>query len=210
MTLYKRLKEHLPDTKSVVSDNESLLINRRDYHVSQISPVNAHINFLGLQIGYPYRVLLAFLDQIASGLVKDDFNVIISDPSLTIAGYYSWMRAGGHMGCGRVYAPKGVGKFPQKTGIEGELLTEFAQSTEANPNSRPNESRRHLFTFVLGNTKKPEQTIFAADRYSEVDKGILILKDYARVDAFDEREYCEGKLIFPAVTFEGHAFALKT
>jgi hypothetical protein len=154
-------------------------------------------------------VLLSFLDQFACGIVKGDFNVIISDPSLTIAGYYCWMRAGGNVANGRVYAPKGIGKFPERSGILGELLSDFGQATESNPNSRPETDRQTLFTFVLGNTKKPEQTIFAADRFTEVERGILILKDYSRVDAFDEREYCEGKLLFPSVTFEGHAFVLK-
>jgi hypothetical protein len=208
-SLYTSLKEHLPESKSVVSDAESLLLNRRDFHVSQISAVNANLNFLGVNVGYPYRVLLAFLDQVCGSLIKEDFNVILSDPSMAIAAYYCWMRSGGTLRRGRVYAPKGVGRFVTKPSLLGELLQEFAQVTASKPDSKPLDDRIQLFSIVLGNTKKPEQTIFAADRFAEVTQGLIILKDYGRVDAFDEREYLESKGIFPAVTFEGHAFALK-
>jgi hypothetical protein len=209
MTLYTTLKEHLPAAKSVVSDAESLLLNRRDFHVSQISPVNATLNFLGINVGYPYRVLLSFLDQMAGVLIKDDFNIMLSDPSMAVGAFYSWMRAGGSLKIGKVYAPKGIGRFPEKAGLLGELISDFSRITETSPSSKPDASRNQLFTLVLGNTKKPEQTVFAADRFAEAHTGLLVLKDYGRVDAFDEREYLESKNIFPAVTFEGHAFALK-
>jgi hypothetical protein len=209
MTLYTTLKHHIPAAKSVVSDAESLLLNRRDFHISQISSVNATLNFLGINVGYPYRVLLSFLDQMSGALVKGDFNVMLSDPSMAIGAFYSWMRAGGSLARGRVYAPKGIGRFPEKHGLLGELISDFTKVTEADPSSKPTQERNDLFTLVLGNTKKPEQTVFAADRFAEARTGLLVLKDYGRVDAFDEREYLESKSIFPAVTFEGHAFALK-
>jgi hypothetical protein len=209
MTLYTQLKAHLPPAKSVVSDAESLLLNRRDFHVSQISAVNANLNFMGINVGYPYRLLLALLDQLCGALIKEDFNVVLSDPSLAVAAYYCWMRSGGGLNRGKVYAPKGIGKFASKPSLLGEMIAEFSSITEAKATSRPRDERVELFTIILGNTKKPEQTIFAADRYTEAKEGLLILKDYGRVDAFDEREYLESKGIFPAVTFEGHAFALK-
>lgn len=209
MTLYSKLKPHLPPAQAFISDEESLLLNRRDYHVSQISSVNAVLNCLGTNVGYPYRVLLAFLDQFSGGMAKADFNIVLSDPSLTVAALIVWIRAGGGDGRGKVYAPKGVGRMAPVSSLLGEMLADFAAHCDTRPDSRPPGDRLSLFTFVLGNTKTSAQTIFAADRYAEVPKGLLILKDYARVGAFDERDYVEGKQIFPAVTFEGHAFALK-
>jgi len=209
VNLLQKLKDHLPESKCAISDDENLLLNRKDYHISQISPVNAMLNFLGVRVSYPYRVLMALLDQMCAGVVKGDFNIVISDPSLTVAGFYCWVRAGGGGAIGQVYAPKGCGKFPVLAGLLGEFVTDFAEHVHVKADSKPEADRRQLFTIVLGNTKKGEQTVFAADRYAEVERGILVLKDYARVDGFDEREYLESKGIFPAVTFEGHAFAIK-
>lgn len=209
MNLLKRLREHLPENKGAIADAENLLLNRKDYHISQISPVNATLEFLGFKVSYPYRVLMSFLDQMCAGLIKDDFNIIIADPSLAVAGFYCWMRAGGGGGRGQVYAPKGYGRFPEVPGLLGEMIKDFVSHSHVKAASKPDAVRRPLFTIVLGNTKKGEQTIFAADRYSEAERGLLVLKDYARIDAFDEREYLESKMILPAVTFEGHAFAIK-
>jgi hypothetical protein len=43
----------------------------------------------------------------------------------------------------------------------------------------------------------------------EIKYGALLLKDYAKVGAFDERDYLESKLVFPTTLFEGHALAMK-
>jgi hypothetical protein len=209
MSLYTKLKPYLPEAKNIISDNECLLLNRRDFHISQISSVNATLRCLGINVGYPYRVLMSFLEQISCGLIRSDFNIIISDPSMAVAGFYCWMRSGGSNTVGEVYAPKGLGKFPPVSGLLGEMLGEFEGKVKKDAASRPEGERRKIYTLVLGNTKNSSQTIFAADRYAEIDVGCLVLKDYGRIDAADEREYLESKLIFPSVTFEGHAFSLK-
>lgn len=209
ISLYNQLKASLPnDLKGVISDSETILLNRKDYHLSQISPVNATLDLLSMNIGYPYRVLISFLDQFAAN-IKGDFNIVLADPSLTLAAFYLWIRAGGGGPKGQVYAPKRVAKLPEKGSLIGELLEDFEKNTKSNPNAKPSDSRNKLFTFVLGNSKSSAQTIFAADRFCEAKTGLLVLKDYSKVESFDEREYLEGKLIFPSITFEGHAFCLK-
>lgn len=208
LSLYNQLKGSLPnDLKGVISDPETILLNRKDYHLSQISPVNATLDLLAMNIGYPYRVLISFLDQFAAN-VKGDFNIILADPSLTLAAFYVWVRSGGGQN-GQVYAPKMAAKLPEKDFLIGELLKNFEINTQSSPNAKPDEVRNELFTFVLGNSKNSAQTIFAADRFYEAKTGLLVLKDYSKVESFDEREYLEGKLIFPSITFEGHAFCLK-
>jgi hypothetical protein len=209
MTLYKRLKEHLPEAKSVISDDEFLILNRKDYHLSQVSGPHALLLALAANCGYPYRVLLSFLDQFAKNCPTDDFNIVIADPGLALAAYSVWIQAGGSEDRGTVYAPKGTPKFPEGHDLVGELTRSYNSKCVLGSKAKPPPERLDYFTFVLGNTKSPEQTLFAVDRYAEVSQGLLVLKDYAKTDAADEREYLEGKRIFPSITFEGHAFDLK-
>ena len=208
-TLYNRLKPHLGNVSSVLSDAESLLLNRRDFHINQISAVQATLSSVGLDISYPFRVMLSFLDAFALGLTDEDFNIILTDPSLAIGAYHVWLRAGGSPQRGRVFAPKGLPPFPQRAGIVGDLITDFVSRADTSPDAKVSEDRSGLFTFVLGNTKSSAQTLFAVDRFIPVQRGLLLLKDFARSEAFDEREYLESKRIFPAVTFEGHAFVVR-
>ena len=109
----------------------------------------------------------------------------------------------------KVYAPKGCGALPERDDLLGEIIHDFRANTITTPNAKPDASRREFFTLVLGNTKTADQTIFAADRFLEAEKGVLILKDYTKLDAKDEREYLESKLIFPAMLYEGHAVSFK-
>jgi len=208
-SLYNQVKTLLSDDlKGVISDQETILLNRKDYHLSQISPVNATLDLLSINIGYPYRVLISFLDQFASN-IKDDFNIILADPSLTLAAFYVWVRAGGGAR-GQVYAPRRVAKIADKNYLIGELLNDFEKNTKSSPNSKPDDLRNNLFTFVIGNSKSSAQTIFAVDRFCDAKKGLLVLKDYSKIESFDEREYLESKLVFPSITFEGHAFCIKS
>jgi hypothetical protein len=209
LNLYQKLKKDLPEHTAAISDAESIILNRRDFHIAQISPVHAFLNVVGARVGYPYRVMLSLIDQVGTGIVKDDFNVVLGDPSLSLAALYAWVRSGGSSIRGQVYAPKGAAPVPMADGFFGEIACEYTAATHDTADARPSEDRRNLFTFVLGNTKKSEQSIFAADRFSEAAIGFLLLKDYARVDAREEREYLESKGIFPSITFEGHGFCFK-
>jgi selenocysteine lyase/cysteine desulfurase len=51
----------------VVSDDENLLLNRRDFHISQISAVNANLNFLGIKV---LRAGAAFLQSIGIARIE--------------------------------------------------------------------------------------------------------------------------------------------
>jgi hypothetical protein len=209
MSIYKKVKDLLPEHKSVVSDNEFLLLDRKDFHISQISAVNATLMALGTSPGYPFRVFLGLVDQFAAALRGKDFNLIVGDPSLTLAGFQFWMRAGGSAENGKTYAPKGLARFPEANDILAELTKNFIALADQRPKSKPGEERLDHFTLVLGNTKAADQTIFAVDRFIEIKYGALLLKDYAKVGAFDERDYLESKLVFPTTLFEGHALAMK-
>lgn len=209
MSLYKKVKEHIPQTRSVVSEDDFILIDRKDYHLSQVSNVNGLLKALDVNCGYPYRVLLAFLDQFAQN-IRGDFNIIIGEPGLSLAALMVWIRAGGALNRGRIYAPKGCPKFPVKAGILQDLTQEFEGATVQGAKARPDEGRKDLFTFVLGNTKTAEQTLLAVDHFTECNRGLLMLKDFTKLGNFDEREYLESKRIFPGITFEGHAFVLRS
>jgi hypothetical protein len=209
VSLYKKVKDHLPATNSVISDDEFILLHRKDYHLSQVSAINALLIAINVNCSYTYRVLLSNLEQYAINCPTDDFNIVVADPALALAAFTVWVRAGGSASNGKVYAPRGVPQFPDFKGPVGDLVAEFKSQTETLVTSKPSETRRHLFTFVLGNTKDSGQTLFAVDRFVEAELGLLMLKDYARTDAADEREYLETKRVFPSISFEGHAIALK-
>jgi hypothetical protein len=205
-SLYKQLKEHLPKGGAILSDKEFIMLNRKDYNINQLAPVQAILESLNITVGYPFRVLLSFIDSLATASKINDFNIILSDPSMAVAAYVAWVRCGGSLNKGKIFAPKGIPKFPSQTGIVGDMLTDFSKSININPKININKD---IFTFVIGNTKTASQTAFAATNFSDIKKGVLILKDFARTDAQQEREYMEELMLFPTVTFEGHGYIIR-
>jgi len=205
-SLYKQLKEHLPKNTAILSDKEFLLINRKDYNINQLAPVQAILESIDVSVGYPFRVLLSFIDSLATASKVNDFNIILTDPSMAVAAYVAWVRCGGSAEKGNIFAPKGMPNFPIKDGIVGQILNDFIKKINNNPTVKFD---KEIFTFVIGNTKTASQTAFAATNFKDVKKGALILKDFARTDAYQEREYLEEMMLFPTVTFEGHGYIIK-
>jgi hypothetical protein len=208
-SLFTLCKGSLPEHKNALSDDEFILLNRRDFHISQISPVHPTLTVFGVKVGYPFRVLLSMLDNFAAGLQGADFNIVLTDVSLGLAAYQVWLRAGGCSDRGLMVAPKGMARFPQTNGIADEIVRDMIRAADTSPSAKVPEERAELFTFVLGNTKSSTQTLFAVDRFLPVRRGLLLLKDFGRVGAADEREYLESKGILPSVTFEGHGFVVR-
>ena len=140
-SLYKQLKEHLPKGGAILSDKEFILLNRKDYNINQLAPVQAILESINITVGYPFRVLLSFIDSLAAASKVDDFNIILSDPSMAVAAYVAWVRSGGNLNKGKIYAPKGIPLFPSQTGIVGDMIADFTKSVNtkvvASKNRRP-------------------------------------------------------------------------
>ena len=203
MTLYTRVKEHLPPHKSVIADNELLVLDRRDFHITQISPVNAFIKDTGSKVGYPYRLYLSLVDQFVSA-TKGPITIAVCDPSLSLAALYAYVRASGP-GRTRVAFPKGAAKIPNFSSIYGEVATEFM----AQAKNTIGEVEAERFLMVLATAKSSADTVYAAEVFQTCARGCLLYKDYAAVGANDEREYLEKRGIFLHVGLEGHAMAVR-
>jgi hypothetical protein len=149
------------------------------------------------------------LEQFAAASSGQNFNIILADGKLTLAAFLVWLRSGGNATRGRLLAPRGVGRLPQAKGLIGELVQEFETIPDTSTNATLSEQELEHFTYVIGNSKERSQILYAADSFGPVKRGLLLLKDYAHIESPDEREYLEGKRIFPAISFEGHAFVLR-
>ena len=209
MTLYRTLNDHLPPHKTALSDSEFLILDRKDFHLSQISPVQPFVAKLGGKLGYPFRVMLSFLDQFSTGLQGKDFNIVLIDPKLVLAAYYIFMRSGGCKSKGKLYAPNKIAQMPDLGGIFGEIFSDMMSTIDIQPRRTLDVSRQTLFTYVITGAKEAKDVVMAADIYENTERGLLFIKDYAKVTSVDEREYLDSKGLFPSVTFEGHGFCLK-
>ncbi len=210
MSLYKTLKAHLPSQEAVISDQEFLLMGRKDYHLSQLSPVHAFLQSAGAaNVPYTIRTFLALADLYASGIQAEQKNIVIADQQLTSAAVLVWLRSGANATTTRVYAPRGVSKMPPREGLLAEIYAELSSAIEKNVNALAGRDRPDALTFILGGAKKSTDTLLALDQYVAATNAVMLIRDYARIDAADEREQFDAKRVFPTLTFEGHAVCIK-
>lgn len=211
-TLYKKVENCLKqiNPKTVISDEELLVINRKDYVMNEVSPVEGFLQASGNKISYSFRMLLMLADTLAGAIREQKVKILIADESLWMAGFYIWLKVGGNKTnnyC--VYAPKGIPKKISHSVFIQNLYDEFYHHTVHKPGYPFDEQLPDAFTFVIGNTKSGEQTMFAADRYKNVQKGVLLLKDYGKVGAASEKDYLEKGDMFVTATLEGNGYLIR-
>lgn len=213
VNLYNKVKDHLPDLKGVISDESFIMTGRKEYQLSQVSPSFPILEALGARISYTFRTYIALLDQFAASLnpthIGADFNLFLSDPAMTVPGLIAYLRAGGSETKGAIFAPRGIAKLPRSDGLLGEMILEFNSKVNSRPDATIEHSRRQAFSFILGNSKQSTQMVLAARTFASASCGVMLIKDYASLQSPDEREFLESQRIFPGITLDGHAIAIK-
>lgn len=209
-SLFNKLKPYLGEHKGVVSDSEMLLLNRKDYVMNEVAAVEGFLQATGQKITYSYRMLLMLLDSLAGGIRTEKVKILIADESLWMAGFYTWLKVGGNSGENFIiYSPKGLPKKISHSIFMTQMYDEFYANAIKKPGYAFDDINPDGFTFVIGNTKTGEQTMFAADRFKNVERGVFILKDFGRIGGHSEREYLEKNGMFMNVTLEGHGYLLR-
>lgn len=208
--LYTRFKDQMPEVKTYVSDPEILVLNRHDFVLNEVSPVNSFLSMSSIQASYSYRLYMSLLDMFAGNLNGDQrYRILAADPSLILAAFYVWIRSGANTQLSRVFAPRGVIELKTNSKIIMSLWEKFSEMIDKRTSVPKEELDVDEFIFVLGSTKKADQTIYAADKFNEVRRGVLALKDFSKISNFHERAYLENHKIFVSVTLEGNAYAIR-
>jgi hypothetical protein len=208
--LYTVVKDRVQGIKSVIADDQLLVLNRKDFLFTQISPINGYLQVLGARTTYAFRLYLNMLELVSTAVPKESpVTIYVSDDSLTLAAFYLWIRLGASRSGSIIISPRGIAKIEPKS----KLTADFADSFYSNLSSTEKTSDLldcdGAFVFVLGNSKTTEQSVHAADSFAQVKKGFLAVKDFSKVGNFDEREYFESRGIFLTVSLEGHGYNLK-
>jgi hypothetical protein len=163
-----------------------------------------------IQASYSYRLYMSLLDMFAGNLSGDQpYRILAADPSLILAAFYVWIRSGANTQLSRVFAPRGVIELKTNSKIIISLWEKFSKMIDKRASVPKGELDVDEFIFVLGSTKKADQTIYAADKFNEVRRGVLALKDFSKTSNFHERAYLENHKIFVSVTLEGNAYAIR-
>jgi hypothetical protein len=205
-SLYDQLKQHLPDAKGAISDETSIFLDKRDFLLNQISPISEYIKLLDKKHSYPDLFIYSTLDgHLELHKVAERLIFFALQPVFNKYAFYFWLRLGDDNNKMITCAPNGFDEITVKTSFLKSYYKEFKTTI------RPFEksSNKDTFSILLAETATIHQTRFAYDTFSSLDKALLILRNYTKLDSKDEREYAESKGIFVCTGLDGHAFALK-
>ncbi|MRD55520.1 hypothetical protein GH816_03060 [Betaproteobacteria bacterium LSUCC0115] len=211
MTLYNKVKELLPKHKGAIADETFLLLDVKDYHLTQISTVHQLLLASNTKMSYRDRTYLAQFENYAKLIKTDGVNIVLADNSQTYSAFYFWLfLKQSQRDSTFIYAPRGFSEIIFKLRVLKDLYDDFVTHILQGPGVFPNKDDiEKNMSFVIGSADKMTHTRFAADLFVKVKSGILAMPGWARTENNDERDYLEANGIWPVVTFEGHAFAVK-
>ena len=185
MKLFDLIKDKLKDPQGVISDNEMLLLNRRDFIYSETS---SGANFLNLfhaeRVTYE---MYAIIDFIHSGVCKvqntTEVRVYQLSQSMTLPSMAVSALVGDSSGGIRIYAPRGVQAVNPRDPFAGDLLLRFKANLDTGLAMGDIGQNEKAIEIIFCNASNEAEVSSALKAFERVRRGFILIKGYGRIKA---------------------------
>lgn len=184
MKLYDLVKDKIPHQEGVISDNEMLLFNRRDFIYSETSTTRAFLQMFGAtSVTYEMYAIIDLIQSITCKISPGESVDIVQIsktmtlPTLAIRTFLPESN--------RIYlfAPNGLDKINATDNLSRDIAERFnklVNYTKILPNGH---DRLDSIKFILCNATDAAEVLTGLELYSTINRGILIIKGYSRAKA---------------------------
>jgi hypothetical protein len=183
--LYDAFKDRLKDAKGVISDNEMLLLNRRDFLFSETSTTAAFLRMFGAE-NVTYE-MYAIIDFLHASLCKirppTKVRIFQLSQSMTLPSLAVSALVGDLAGEIRAHAPRGL----QKIGCKDEFAKALANRFEAQLNSGLHMADLgqddDTVDILFCNASNEAEVSSALKSFERVKRGMILIKGYGKANA---------------------------
>jgi hypothetical protein len=182
MRLFDLIKDKIKDPQGVISDNEMILLNRRDFLYSETSSGAGFLKlFRAERVTYE---MYAIIDFIHSGVCKVQKNTEVrvyqlsqsmTLPSLAVSALVGDMSAGV-----RIHAPRGVQKTDPKDSFALEILQRFNAQLDTGLAMGDIGEREEAIDILFCNASNEAEVSSALKAFERVRRGFILIKGYGR------------------------------
>lgn len=185
MKLYELVKDRLNSPEGVVSDNEMLLLNRRDFIFSETSPGRTFLKmFNSERVTYEMYAIVDFLQSYLCKL-RPGRNVEIYQlsqsmtlPSLAVSCYID--RSKNSL---NICAPRGVQSVKAIDNFARDLYQQFESSINMDLTMKHIAQDNETLKIIFSNASSEAEVVSSLKSFESVSNGLLLIKGYGRSKA---------------------------
>jgi hypothetical protein len=183
--LFDVIKDRIKEPDGVISDNEMVVLNRRDFIYSETSATKAFLRLFNAEsVTYEMHSMIDFL-QSATCKIKKNTEVRVSQlsQSMTIPALAVSVFVGSGASSVRIYAPRGNQRISPRDGFAKSLLQRFEDQIQPSFEGRDTGTASEAIDIILCNASSEADVSAGLRTFEKINRGLIIIKGYGRSKA---------------------------
>jgi hypothetical protein len=182
MRLYDLIKDRLKDPQGVISDNEMVVLNRRDFLYSETSSTGAFLRLFNAErVTYEMYSIVDYLHSVLCKVRKPtQVRVFQLSQSMTLPSLAVSVLAGDLAHSVRVHAPRGVQGVSPLDPFAQDLVTRFQAQLNAGLSMADIGAEADAVDIVFANASNEAEVTSGLKAFEKVHRGIILIKGYGR------------------------------
>jgi len=182
MKLYDLIKDRLKDPQGVISDNEMVVLNRRDFLYSETSTAGAFLRLFNAErVTYE---MYAIIDYLHSSLCKvrppTHVRVYQLSQSMTLPALAVSALVGDMATSVRIHAPRGVQGIRAQDPFAQDLARRFESQLNAGLAMGDIGASGDAIDILLCNASNEAEVSSGLKSFEKVHRGLILIKGYGR------------------------------
>jgi hypothetical protein len=182
MRLYDLIKDRLKDPQGVISDNEMVVLNRRDFLYSETSATAAFLRMFNAErVTYEMYSIVDYLHSVVCKVRKPtSVRVFQLSQSMTLPSLAVSVMVGDLAERVRVHAPRGVQAASPIDPFAQDLLERFQQQLNSGLTMADIGTEADAVDIVFANASNEAEVSSGLKAFEKVQRGIILIKGYGR------------------------------
>jgi len=185
MKLYDLIKDRIKDPLGVISDNEMVVLNRRDFLYSETSTALAFLKlFNSERVTYEMYAIIDYLHSMVCKVrAPTEVRVYQLSQSMTLPSLSVSVMLGDMASTVRFHAPRGVQAINAKEPFAKELALKFESRLNSGLSMGDIGASDGVVDILLCNASNEAEVSSALQSFEKVKRGFILIKGYGRAKA---------------------------
>lgn len=185
MKLYDLIKDRIKDPQGVISDNEMLVLNRRDFLYSETSTAAAFLRLFNAErVTYEMYSIIDFLHATVCKIrPPTELRIYQLSQSMTLPSLAASVLVGDLASSVRVHAPRGVQGIQTSDAFAQTLTRRFQSQLDSGLAMSDLGSGDDAVDILLCNASNEAEVSSGLKSFERVRRGLILIKGYGRAKA---------------------------
>lgn len=185
MRLYDLIKDRLKEPQGVISDNEMIALNRRDFIYAETSSTSAFLRLFHAEgVTYEMYSIVDYLHSVVCKARDPSFLRITQlSKSMTVPSLAVSVFAGDLVRGVEIHAPRGLQPVSPIDSFAKDLHSRFLSQIKYEGERSDSIHEQNTIDFIFANASNEAEVTSGLKAFEKVNRGLILIKGYGRLTA---------------------------